>query len=69
MQLVAGSVAVHTTMLAEVKVTVPWASAGRPDTDSVTDEPVVTCDGETVTVIDVFDLVTVNWAPVAVVAL
>ena len=65
MQLVAGSVAVQSTLPPDVNVTVPVAPGGRPVTHTVTGDPTVTEPGETMTVMCVSALRTVNVAPVA----
>ena len=69
LQLVAGSVAVQSTVPPELKVMVPVAPVGRPGANSVITLPLCVLFGETFTVIVVSALMTVNDAPLAVATL
>jgi hypothetical protein len=52
-------------MLPEVKVTVPVAPAGRPETERVSGVPYETTDGDADSLKDAVAWTTVNAAPVA----
>ena len=67
-QLTAGSVATQSVEPPDLKVTVPVAPAGRPDTETVSLVPKGMLAGAAVSVIEVLALVTVKLAPVAVAA-
>jgi hypothetical protein len=68
-QLIAGRVATHSVDAPDVKVTVPVAPAGSPETETVSAVPYGMLAGAAASLIEVGALVTVKLAPVAVAVL